>query len=194
MARQNLIKSGLIYAILIAISSTAIAQDNILDEVEQLPNKKLEERGERIRGPITSIAAGGMLFATFDKNTNYSIDETEFQNGQAASFKAADVDNSGTLSLFELEDWRIAALGSVDAAPGNLSFDKDYDQRVTAAEFKSALKYVYNVNDKDADNHLTFEEIIRVFEIPRGRRGGEGGADGPNGSGEGQRRQRPNRR
>ena len=50
--------------------------------------------------------------------------------------------------------------------------DRDYDQRVTASEFKSALKYVYNVNDKDADNQLSFEEMIRVFEIPRGRRSG----------------------
>jgi len=41
---------------LTALPASAIAQDAFEDEVEQLPNKKLEKRGERISGPITSIA------------------------------------------------------------------------------------------------------------------------------------------
>jgi len=52
-------------------------------------------------------------------------------SGLAKAFKSADKDDSTTLSLFELEDWREAALGSLDAAPGTLAFDKDFDQRVT---------------------------------------------------------------
>jgi len=152
---------------LTALPASAIAQDAFEDEVEQLPNKKLEKRGERISGPITSIAAAGLLFASYDKNADYTVTSIELSQGQAASFKVADKDSSGYLSLFELEDWRKAALGSLDAPPGNISFDKDYDQRVTSAEFKHALSYVYNVNDKDKDGQLSFEEMTRVFEIPR---------------------------
>jgi len=178
MTTYSFTKAVLASAIIATIFSSASAQETTPDDIEQLPNKKLEERGERIRGPITSIAAGALLFASYDKNADYLIDADEFSTGQASSFQSADNDKSGTLSLFELEDWRQAALGSLDAAPGNLSFDKDYDQRVTASEFKSALKYVYNVNDKDADNQLSFEEMIRVFEIPRGRRlGNRAGQD-----------------
>ena len=91
-------------------------------------------------------------------------------------FTSADRDQNGTLSLFELADWRKLALGSLDAAPANLAFDKDYDQRVTKDEFHNALNYVYNVSDKDGNSVLSFEEMIRVFEIPRrGREGSERG-------------------
>ena len=46
----------------------ASATDPFEDEIELIPNKKLEKRGERISGPITSVSAAGLLFASFDKN------------------------------------------------------------------------------------------------------------------------------
>lgn len=157
-------------AAIIALPFAVSAADQINDEPELIPNKRLEQRGTRISGPITSITAAGLLFATFDKNGNYRTDENELSLGISASFKTADSDQSGTLSLFELEDWREMALGSLDAAPGNISFDKDYDQRVTPAEFDHALNYVFKANDKNEDGTLTFEEMVRVFEMPRRRR------------------------
>lgn len=108
-----------------------------------------------------------MLFASFDTNTDYKINSTEFAAGRTQAFNAADKDNSKTLSLFELEDWREAALGSLDAAPGNLAFDKDYDQRVTRAEFDHALNYIFKVGDKNDDGDLAFSELVKVFEMPR---------------------------
>ncbi len=177
-------------AVILTIPFTTNAQDSVEGEVEQLPNQKLEQRGERIKGPITSITAAGLLFASFDKNTDYKIDNLELAQGKTTSFKKADNDGSGTLSLFELEDWRKSALGSFDAAPGNLSFDKDYDQRVTAAEFEQALNYVFKVNDKNEDGILSFEEIVRVFEMPRRSRPNAGANKQES---NGQRGQRPNR-
>ena len=176
-------------AVMASASAFAQSNDDLNLETEELPNKKLEQRGERIRGPITSITAAGLLFASFDKNFDYLVDKNEFTTGQEASFKSADTDQSGTLSLFELADWRKAALGSLDAAPANLAFDKNYDQRITTEEFRNALNYVYNVNDKDGNSVLSFEEMIRVFEIPRRGRTGQS-------EGQGQRqgqRQRGNR-
>jgi len=99
-----------------------------------------------------------MLFASFDTNADYNINQAEFAVGKTQSFKAADTDNSKSLSLFELEDWREAALGSLDAAPGNLAFDKDYDQRITRAEFDHALGYVFKAGDKNEDGILAFSE------------------------------------
>ena len=148
-------------------ASAADPIDDFEEEVELLPNKKLEKRGERISGPITSISAAGLLFASFDKNSDYIIDALELSKGQAASFKIADKDKSGSITLFELEDWRKAALGSLDAPPGNISFDKDYDQRVTKAEFEHALSYVFAAKDQNEDGKLSFEEMTRVFEMPR---------------------------
>lgn len=192
MRFRNLTKYYAVTAVMLAVPFAG-AQDSLESDVEQLPNKKLEQRGERIKGPITSITAAGLLFATFDKNADYQIDTVELAAGKTTSFKAADSDKSGTLSLFELEDWRKAALGSFDAAPGNLSFDKDYDQRVTSEEFEQALNYVFKVSDKNEDGSLSFEEMIRVFEMPRRSRPNSG-ANGQNGNRpSGQQGQRPNR-
>ena len=193
-----------IMTILAATSLSALAQPVELpqEEVEQVPNKKLEERGERIKGPITSISPAALLFASFDKNSDYAIDDSEYAAGLTASFEKADKDASGTLSLFELEDWRKASLGSLDARPGNISFDKDFDLRVSKAEFEKAFSYIQKRNDKDSDGIISFEEMVRVFEMPRrsrsesgngGRRAGGGRAGGGR-QGGGQGGQRPTRR
>lgn len=167
---MTFIKLILTAALLCACPYAALANDPLLEddmELETIPNKKLERRGERIKGPITSIGAGGMLFASFDKDSDYRVTQIEFTSGLSKAFNAADKDLSKTLSLFELEDWRKASLGSLDAAPGNLAFDKDYDQRVTRSEFDHALGFVFKAGDKDNDGILEFSELVKVFEMPR---------------------------
>ena len=138
-----------------------------VDEVEEIPNKKLERRGERIKGPITSVRAGALVFAGFDTDMDYAVSQGELKAGLGKAYTSADKDGSKTLSLFELEDWREAALGSLDAAPGTLAFDKDYDQRITRAEFNHALRFIFNASDKNEDGRLEFEELVTVFEMPR---------------------------
>jgi len=106
-------------SMLCAVSTAATAADPLLEDediIEELPNKKLERRGERIKGPITAVGAGSMLFASFDSNADYEVNNTELAAGLTKAFNAADKDKSKALSLFELEDWRAAALGSLDAA------------------------------------------------------------------------------
>ena len=73
------------------LTSAAFA-DPILEEtleVEEIPNKKLERRGERIKGPITAVSAGAMVFAGFDSNTDYAVTQAELEAGLTKSFKAA---------------------------------------------------------------------------------------------------------
>jgi len=153
----------------LGLSSNVMADPLLedVDEVEEIPNKKLERRGERIKGPITSVRAGALVFASFDTDMDYAVSQAEFTSGLTKAFKAADKDSTKTLSLFELEDWREAALGSLDAAPGTLAFDKDYDQRITRAEFDHALGFVFNASDKNEDGTLDFTELVTVFEMPR---------------------------
>ncbi|MDC0422175.1 hypothetical protein OAS62_01455 [Hellea sp.] len=131
----------------------------------ELPNKKLAKKGMHIEGPITSISAGGLLLASFDSNYNFQIDLNEFNNAKLHIFNIADTDKSGVISPFELEDWRKTALGSLDAPPGNLSFDKDYDQRITKNEFNKTLISIFESGDKNNDGILKFSELVNVFEI-----------------------------
>jgi len=161
-----LISAGLTLSVTAtALAAEPLPQEDI--EVETLPNKKLERRGEHVSGPITAISAGALVFAGFDKNTDYKITAQELAAGLTTAFKTADKDKSKTLSLFELEDWREAALGSLDAAPGTLAFDKDFDQRVTRSEFDHALTFVFKTGDKNDDGILELKELVKVFEMPR---------------------------
>lgn len=190
---MTLFKTLLAASMLCALSSPVMASNQVPENeeiLEEIPNKKLERRGERIRGPITSVGSGAMLFATFDTNADYKINTVELAAGRTEAFNAADKDKSKSLSLFELEDWREAALGSLDAAPGNLAFDKDFDQRVTRDEFDYALNFAFNAADKNKDTILEFSEMVKVFEMPRrgARENGEGAGNRANRGGRGQGR------
>ena len=167
---MTLLKLLISAAVTLSVTTAAFAADPLLEdeiEVETLPDKKLERRGERVSGPITAISAGALVFAGFDANADYKINSTELTSGLAKAFKAADKDGSTTLSLFELEDWREAALGSLDAAPGTLAFDKDFDQRVTREEFDHAMTFVFKTGDKNEDGVLELNDLVKVFEMPR---------------------------
>ncbi|HHL42211.1 MAG TPA: hypothetical protein ENJ42_01210, partial [Hellea balneolensis] len=89
------------------------------NEVETLTRR--ERIG--ISGTLIKIPrSGALLFAGFDRNMDYRIDRSEVAQGINHAFQVADKDGSGTLSLVELEAWRLAALGSTHAAPGNYAF------------------------------------------------------------------------
>ena len=155
----------MILAMGLAMASPAGAQDSA--EVETLDQQN-EEPVPRptIHGPMTVLRPAGLLIASFDTNNDYRITRTEFDLGVGMSFGQADTNQDGSLTLFELEDWRAGALGNLDAMPGNLSFDENYNSRVTAEEFKATLDYEFTRADKDEDGSVVFGELIRLVERP----------------------------
>lgn len=158
-------------AVVLAMSMGAMgisqAQD---DEIEGLASLD-EQRAEipsipKIRGPITIIRPAALLFTTFDKDANYSISRKEASLGATDAFGRADQNKNGKVSLFELEDWRAAALGSMDALPGNLNFDTDYDNQVSKSEFEDALLELFDRHDKDEDGSVVHGELMQILEVP----------------------------
>ncbi len=115
-------------------------------------------------GPVTLLSPAGLLLATFDKNQDYTISQAEFNAAQALTFAAADKNKDKSLSLFELEDWRAAALGSHDAQPGNLGFDPDFNHIISPAEFSAELQRLFDDNDKNKDGQLGFSELVQIVE------------------------------
>ena len=150
---------------------TAMAQD----KVENLEKRKETPRAERIDGIVSILAPAGLLFASFDTNGDYVIRDTEFSDGAALAFSRADGDKSGGLSLIELQKWREMVLGSLDAQPGNGSFDSNFDSLVTLSEFQDALGFEYERSDKNGDGVVNFAEMLRVRDMSqrRSRGGGE---------------------
>ncbi len=117
-------------------------------------------------GPITSIRPASLLFASFNRNDDYSIDQKEFAKGVQKSFQIADNNKDERLSPFELEHWRKNALGSVDAPPGNMTFDADFNQVVTHAEFDMALGKLYQASDRDGNGIISFDELVKIVSRP----------------------------
>ena len=143
---------------------SANAQDA---ELETLDEQEQEIPAMRVHGPITTIRSGALVFAGFDTNRDYIISRAEAAMGVKDAFKRADKDGSARLSLFELEDWRVAALGSLDALPGNLSFDADYNNQITAAEFEAGMMVVFDRHDENSDGSLKHAELMSILEVPR---------------------------
>ncbi|NNE57070.1 MAG: hypothetical protein HKN36_03090 [Hellea sp.] len=121
----------------------------------------------RISGPITIIRPAALVFTTFDTDRDYHVTRAEALLGARDAFDRADKDGNGRVSLFELEDWRVAALGSLDALPGNLNFDTDYNNQVFAEEFETALLDLFDRHDEDADATLKHAELMTILEVPR---------------------------
>jgi len=165
---MSLLKTIFASTLILSVAGLAQAQDDIdtIEAIETVPSKKLQTRGQHIRGPVTSLYTAGLMLAGFDKNTDYSVTRAEFDAGRIQAFEIADKDKSGALGLFELEDWRQKVLGSLDAPPGNLAFDKNYDQRVTRTEFDTVLGHIFKRADKNEDGRVISSELIHVFEMP----------------------------
>ena len=148
-------------------SASAPAQDDEIEGLESLEEQRQELPSmPQVRGPITIIRPAALLFTTFDSDRDYQISRAEASAGAIDAFKRADKDNNGRVSLFELEDWRAAALGSMDALPGNLNFDTDYDNQVSTVEFNKAIMDIYARHDKDEDGQMKNSELMQILEVP----------------------------
>lgn len=148
-------------------AGAAQAQDDGIEGLESLEDQRSEMPSiPKIRGPISIIRPAALLFATFDKDGDYKISRAEATDGVANAFTRADRDKNGRITLFELEDWRELALGSMDALPGNLNFDIDYDNQVSKPEFTSALMDLFDRHDKDSDGHVKHAELMQILEVP----------------------------
>ena len=146
---------------------SAQAQDDEIVGLESLDEQRQELPSiPKIRGPITVIGPAALLFATFDTDRDYKISRIEASNGAADAFGRADKDKNDRVSLFELEDWRVAALGSMDALPGNLNFDTDYNNHVSRAEFDRTLMDIFDRHDKDEDGYVQHSELMQILEVP----------------------------
>jgi len=151
----------------LVLAGSSHAQDDEIEGLASLDDQRTEMPSfPKIRGPITIIQPAALLFATFDKDANYNISRQEAALGATDAFGRADKNNNGKVSLFELEDWRAAALGSMDALPGNLNFDTDYDNQVSKGEFETALMDLFERHDQDGNGSVKHGELMRILEVP----------------------------
>ncbi len=162
------------------------ASDSLAQIISQTPSPQIPQQAaedlstlkpvasRQISGTIIQVPrAGALLFASFDVNADYKIDTNELKTGLEKAFIIADRDKSGALTLVELERWRVMALGSEQAAPGNYAFTPDFSRRIDKARFLAVLTKLAAQFDADengkTDGVIQFSDLLRDYRLPKAR-------------------------
>lgn len=169
----------LCFALCLFVPATAPAQiisqtprpEIVIDDTESIATIETKNRGTRSGQTILTPKAGALLFAGFDRNSDYKIDKTEVKSGIKAAYRFADKDNDGLVTLVELEAWRAAALGSADAAPTNFLFAPNFARTVSLEKFSEVLEKLAAQLDRDAqgeqDGIIEVSSLLRSYSPPR---------------------------
>jgi len=140
------------------------------DEEALVETIKPQAQIGRSHNTIQVPRAGALLFAGFDHNHNYVIDKSEVSTGIKRAFAFADKDGSGTLSLVELEGWRVSALGSEHAAPSNFAFAPNFARTVSPETFAAVLGNLAERLDKDdqgeMDGLISLADLLKNYQAP----------------------------
>lgn len=128
------------------------------EDIELLAPRKIG-RGQDMRG-VRIAKPGALLFASFDDDHSLTISIAEIEANAAAAFERADTNKSGSLSIFEQQDWA-EAVGSHDGPLANaVTFDTNIDRQVTSDEFTLGLKRLAkSYMGKDA-TEIEFESLL----------------------------------
>ncbi len=173
--------------LLTVIGASLFAQTTLAQIISQTPRPDVPEPEDAVIETVTpnvplartglSILvprAGALLFAGFDRNSDYTIDRAEVASGIDAAFNRADKDASGILSLVELEGWRVAALGSEMASPTNFVFAPNFARSVTREKFKSVLDGLAGRLDEDdqgnTDGQISLADLLQSYSPPRAQK------------------------
>ena len=138
---------------------------------------------------FSGIAAAplGILFTSFDANSDRLIDGDELRTGIDEEWTAIEAVNGTTPLGYKV--WQRDALGSENAFPAFLSFDRNLDNEMTKTEFDEAIRQEFASLDANKDGQLQRSELLINSRRPqrgqqggpqggRGRQGGQGGRGG----------------
>lgn len=107
-----------------------------------------------------STTPAGLLISGFDTNADARIDRAELKAGTERMFRLADDNRDGQISLIELSQWAATWLGGPSAIPGRFDFDRDQDDRISAAEFAAELTRRFDGFDRDKDGVVDRAELL----------------------------------
>ena len=120
--------------------------------------------------PTLSSTPVALMFAGFDRDGDTWVTRAEFDAGIVGSFKSGDANADGDISLLELAPWSTTWLGNAFALPGLYDFDRDENDRISAAEFRAELARRFDAMDSDRDGILARAELI-VLTMQRPEQG-----------------------
>ena len=138
------------------------------------------ERGDRpARSSGTFLQPIAVVFAGMDANNDKVISRAEMQGGVSSEWAA--FDRSPSAAYFS--QWSLKNLGSTDAMPTFLSFDRDFNGVISQGEFAEQLERSFGRMDKNGDGRLERSEMLIAFNAAEGQRSRQGGEQGGRGGG-----------
>jgi len=146
------------------------------------------ERGERgargkPQGSGTFLRPVAALFIGMDSNKDKVITLAEVDAGAASEWASF----NGSPSAIYFNDWSLVNLGSADAMPSFMSFDRDFSGVISESEFSAQLRRQFTQLDKNKDGELTRSEMLVTYNAKFGKSRGGGGNREGGGRGQGGR-------
>lgn len=142
-----------------------------------------ERRGGQARQSGTFMQPIAVLLADMDTNKDKMTTLEELHAG--AEIEWSKFNRNPSAAYFA--QWSMTNLGSTDAMPSFMSFDRDFNGVITEAEFNKRLEGEFKALDKNADGKVERSELIVAFAAPQGERSrnteqqGRGGGRGQGG-------------
>jgi len=164
---------------LLAISALSLSACETNPDRDR-PNNRGDRQERPARTSGTFIQPIALLFADMDSNRDRATSKAEMLAGVQAEWDRFDRQPSATV----LASWSMKTLGSTDANPTFMSFDRDFNGVVAKAEFSARFEVLFGQYDKNTDDVLDRSELIIAFEAPIGRGQRGGGEAGGRGQGD----------
>ncbi len=119
------------------------------------------DRPAEISGNVRALPIA-LLFTGMDINRDKRVTRNEVITEIPREWQSLKPSFTNKVSAFKLIEWSKSALGSEDALPSRLSFDRNLDNQVSAEEFSERLLADFDRMDENGDGVLTREELIFV--------------------------------
>lgn len=129
------------------------------------PPRGEDRQDRRPRQSGTFLQPAAILFADMDSNRDRVTSQAEMQSGVQAEWDSFERNPSGTI----FANWSLRTLGSTDANPTFMSFDRDFNGVITKTEFTTQFENLFTQFDKNRDGSVDRSEMIVAFEAPIGR-------------------------
>ena len=140
MIRAIVITCALAMAGLPAAVGQAVPASSDADGLVRLPGQGELKAPERRTGARERLAPGGGVLLSFDENADGLVSDAEFDAGLSRAFDIADVNEDGTLTVFEQQDWARGLPTRDDSLTNPVRFDPNLDRQVSYDEFTLVIR------------------------------------------------------
>ena len=138
----------------------------------QVTKKQGAKKHARSSGTFLQPIAA--LLIDMDTNNDKVTDRAELTAGTQREWAGFDRNPSA----IRFSQWSTQTLGSVDALPNFMNFDRDFNGAITEGEFSNQLESQFIRFDKNADGRLERSELLVSFQAQQGRGNGKAGQGG----------------